>query len=155
MMHAAPTTSAPWRRASSIAALERAAGCQQIVQDYHPVAGREGIGLHLDRVGPVFESVFIGNRRARQLAALAQHDETDAELERERGRHQEAAQFDSEQLVGCKRRDDSGEPVDRLAPGRGMGQQRGDVIEQDAWFGKIGYLADVFPEIHTRCFPSL
>ena len=57
--------------------LHRPAGRQQVVEHHDPLTGRDRVGLDLDRVGAVFERVFVADRRARQLVLLAYHRESE------------------------------------------------------------------------------
>ena len=41
--------------------------------------------------------------------------------------------------------------VDGVLEGVGVGQQRRDVLEQDARLGKIGNVADILRKVHCRC----
>ena len=126
-----------------------AAGGQQVVQQHHALAGLHRIGLHLDPVGAVFQRVVQPDGRARQLARLAQHDEAEAEFQRQRRGDQEAAALDAGQHVGLVRADDVGQARHRRAPGRAVPQQGGDVVEQDARLREIRDAADMVAEVEV------
>jgi hypothetical protein len=107
----------------------RAAGRQQVVDDHHALSRLDRVRLDFDAVVSVFQPVFEADRLARQLAALAQHDEAATKLERERRRHQETARFKTRQQVGLIGPHRLRHPPHRHLPGIGVPQQRRNVVK--------------------------
>ena len=99
MMQAAAVTSPPTRRHSRIAAASVPPVASRSSSTIDALSRRDRVGLDLDRVAAVFEIVGVGDGRARQLAALAHHDEAAAEAERERRGDEEAARFDADEQI--------------------------------------------------------
>src|SRR5690606_4320607 len=85
------------------------AGGNQIVDQDHPVAGADTVAMHLHLVDATFEAVGDAYRLVRQLALLADGNETGGELMCDGAAENEAARLDA------------GDPVD-LAAGIGMHQ---------------------------------
>ena len=127
----------------------RATGGEQIVHHHHALSRLHGIGLHLDAIGSVFQGIVQPHRLARQLAALAEHDEAAAQLERERRGDQEAAAFDPGEQVGLVCAHRLCHATHRHLPGIGVPQQGGDVVEQDPRLGEIRDAPDVVLEVHA------
>ena len=63
------------------------------------LAGRDGVGVDLDRVGAVFEVVLLGHRGAGKLARLADRDEADTERVGHGGTKDEPSSFDADDGV--------------------------------------------------------
>ena len=57
-------------------AVDRAAGREQVVDDQDLLTRRDRVAVDLERVRAVFERIFDGDRLGRQLAQLADGDET-------------------------------------------------------------------------------
>ena len=125
-----------------------AAGRQQVVEDDHPLARLEGVGLDLDSVGAVFQIVGVTHGLARQLALLADHHESQAELQGEGCGHQKSPRLDADQDIGLVGRDGLGQALDRGLPALRMYQQGRNVVEQDARLGKVRNGAYVLAEVH-------
>jgi hypothetical protein len=85
----------------------------------------------------------VADDLARQLAALPDHDEAAAQQIGERGRDQEAAALDPDQLVRLVGLDRGFEAIDGLAPGLGVNEQGGDVVEENPRLGEIRHMADM------------
>ena len=88
-------------------------------------------------------------RAAGQLAALPHHHEPAAHRQRERRGDEEAARFDAREEVGPVRPHPLGERLDAGAPRARVGEQRGDVAEQDPRFREVRHVADEALEVHV------
>ena len=100
----------------------------------------------------------MGHRRAGKLAVLAHHQEPVAQVQGQRRGHKEAPRFDAGQKVRLMGFDQGGQPLDGMPPSLRVGEQRRDVVEQDAGRREIGYLADVILKLdrgHVQSFASL
>ena len=126
--------------------VHRPAGRQQVVEHDDALTLRNRIGLDLDRVGAVFERVFVADRGARQLVLLAHHGEAEPEPVGERRGDQEAARFDADQPVRFVARDRFRQRIHRRPPGARVLQQGGDVVKQDAGLREVRDLADMVLE---------
>lgn len=138
------------------AGCECASGCKQIVHHHDAVSRTDRIGLYLDSVHPILERVVVRDNGAWQLAALAEHDEAAAELQRERGCNEEAPRLDACEKRGTVRPDHLGQTLHRELPCLRIPQQGRDVAKQDARLWKVRYGADVSLEIHAGgCIPPI
>ena len=90
------------------------AGCEHVVEHDDPGAGRYGVAVNVETVGPVLERVGRLEGLARQLSGLAGGDETRAELVGERGSEDESASFCAEDEIRLSRARPVGELPDRL-----------------------------------------
>ena len=112
----------------------RSPGCDRVLAD-------------LERVGAVFEVVGVADHGAGQLADFADHGKAEAQAQRQGGGEEKAARLDRRQPVGLEGRDALGHLLDRRPPEVRVGQERRDVVEQDAGLGKIGNAPDVPVEV--------
>jgi hypothetical protein len=119
-----------------------ASGGQDVVDDKDILAGLNGVGVHFEGVGSVFQGVFDGMDGVGKLLWLANGDETSSEGMRHGGREEVAARFDADHDV------DGGvaivilERVDGLAEAGFVFEQGGDVVEIDAGLGPVLDLSD-------------
>jgi hypothetical protein len=84
----------------------------------------------------------------RELAFFAGHGETEAETGRQRRLHQEPPGFNAGQNVGLVLANHFRQSIQCHLPGVGMGQQGGNVVKKNTWFGEIGNRTDVVFEVH-------
>ena len=125
MMKQAATTSAPiWRR-SLTARDRRAAGGDEVVDQDHPLALADGVGVDLHLVDAVFERIGDAHRLVRQLALLADRHEAGRELVRDRAAEDEAARLDARDLVDLA----AGIGMDELVDGAAEGAR----VARAAW----------------------
>ena len=94
--------------------LRRASGRDQVVDEQHAFATRDRVAVHLEAVGPVLELVVLADVLGRELARLADRDEADAKLARERRADDEAARLDPRDLVDAPAAIRSGETLEDL-----------------------------------------
>jgi hypothetical protein len=95
----------------------------------------------------------------RQLARLAHRHEARVEEVRDRRRGDEAPGLDAQDPVDVAVPEGIGEAVDRGAEGRGVGEERRDVLEDDPGLREVGDVADQLgerrPTVAQRRFPFL
>ena len=105
------------------------------------------IAVDLELVGAVLELVLLSHDRPRQLAGLANRDETRTDAVGDRGPEDEPAGFDPDDSVDG----DAGEPVDHGADGFGerlrITQQRRDVTEDHP----LGRVVRDFSNVRAKC----
>ena len=111
--------------------LRRSARREHVVQDDHPCALLERIGVDLERVAAVLELVGRTDLLPGELAGLAGRHEAAAELVRERAAEDEAARLRAEDHVRPTRP----RPVSEVPDGRverlAVADQRHQVLEHD------------------------
>jgi MFS family permease len=115
----------------------RAAGRDQIVDQQHLVRIGQHIGMDLDRVDAIFERVVLPDRRAGQLAALADRHEADAHLDGDAGAEDEAPRLDAGHMRDAEAAMRLGQPPDALLEPLRMLDQRRDVAKQDPRLGIV------------------
>ena len=120
----------------------RAAGGEHIVEHKDMLAGRDGVGVDLDRVGAVFEVVLLGHRGAGKLARLADRNEADVKRVGHGGTEDEASSFDADDGVDSGVTPRIGERLDgRCEPVR-VSEQGRDVLKDDPRLRNVGDVAD-------------
>lgn len=98
--------------------------------------------MHFGRRGSVFELVFGRFAASRKFSFFTDGHKADAHRVGDGRPEQEAARIDADDFVrlqfpaGCEER------IDGHPESRPIGQDRGDVFEDDARFWKIGHVAD-------------
>nr|ABZ09800.1 hypothetical protein ALOHA_HF4000APKG8K5ctg1g12 [uncultured marine microorganism HF4000_APKG8K5] len=130
-----------------------APGGQKVVKDNDFLPGFDTVGLHLDGAGPVFEVIGIGNDLPGKLPLFAHHDETAAQFKRQRRGHEKATGFDPGQDIGAVLPHRGRHPPHGYPPSVRMGEQGGNVVEQNSRLGKIGNRADMVFQVHMREIP--
>ena len=145
-----PMTSEPRALGQLGRRLRGAAGRQDVVDDEHTLALAEGVGVHLEAVLAVLETVVHALGAARQLPRLARGHDADVQLPRQSAAEEKAARLDSEDLLRPLFAEGCGHRVDGCGEGLGRGQQRRDVPEQNALRRKIGDVADEGAQIGHR-----
>ena len=119
-----------------------AAGGEDIIDDEDVLARLDGIGVHFEAVGAIFEVVIDAADDVGQLFGFANRDESGAES-MGHGRSKEiAAGFDADHDVDGFPAIVLLQGVDRLSESVLVFEQGGDVVELDSWLGKVGDLAD-------------
>jgi hypothetical protein len=120
----------------------RAASGDQIVDQYHALAFDQRVGMHLDLVFAILQHVRDADALVRQLALLADRNETGRHLMRHRAAEDEAARLDAGDLVDLHAGPRLHQFVDGAAEGARVAEQRGDVAEHDAGLRVIRDRAD-------------
>src|SRR5215204_4536794 len=123
-----------------------AAGGEHVVDDQDPLAGDHGVGVQLQGGGAVLERVLLGLDLVGQLAGLADGEEAGPEVVGHRGGQDEAAGLDADDLVDVAPAEVDHRLVDHRGEGDLVGQQRGDVLEDDPRLGEVGHVADEGPQ---------
>ena len=124
-----------------------AAGGEQVVDDQHALARLDGILVDLQAIGAIFQLVAHAHAFGGKLLRLAHGHESRAQGISQRRRENEAARFDAQHLIDGSVLIMRLQPVDHAAESVFVLQQRGDVVEENARFGKVGHFADEFLEI--------
>ncbi len=97
--------------------------------------------MHFDAVAAVFQRVFLAQHLTRQLARLAHRHEAHAQFQRHGGTEDEATRFDADHRVQLLVAPTVGHRGDGTAEVLAMGEQRHDVLEEDAGLGEVGDVA--------------
>src|SRR5581483_5530276 len=120
----------------------RATRRQQVIDQKDTAAGFEGVDVHSHRGGAVFQSVILFVSLIGQLAFLSHGNEPGLELVRRRGGKDKAARVDAHHRVDVARFECGSEQVDGARKEPGIGQQRRNILKENAGFWKIGDRAD-------------
>src|SRR5215218_10557532 len=123
-----------------------AAGGQHVVDDQDPLAGDDRVGVQLQGGGAVLERVLLGLDLVGQLARLADGHEAGPEVVGDRRGQDEPAGLDADHLVDVAAAEVDHRLVDDRGEGDLVGQQRGDVLEDDPRLGEVGDVADAVPD---------
>src|SRR5512132_3745290 len=123
-----------------------AAGGEHVVDDQDPLAGHDGVGVQLQGGGAVLERVLLGLDLVGQLAGLADGDEAGAEVVGDRRGQDEPAGLDADHLVDVAAAEVDDRLVDHRREADLVGQQRGDVLEDDPRLWEVGHVADEGPQ---------
>src|SRR5215218_669941 len=123
-----------------------AAGGEHVVDDQHPLAGDDRVGVELKGGGAVLQRVLLGLHLVGQLAGLADGHEAGAEVVGDRRGEDEAARLDADHLVDVAAAEVHHRLVDHRGEGDLVGEQRGDVLEHDALLWEVRHVADQGPQ---------
>src|SRR5215211_274135 len=123
-----------------------AAGGEHVVDDQDPLAGHHGVGVQLQGGRAVLERVLLGLDLVGQLAGLADGDEAGPEVVGDRRGQDEPAGLDTDHLVDVAAAEVDDRLVDHRREADLVGQQRGDVLEDDPRLGEVGHVADEGPQ---------
>src|SRR5438094_574267 len=121
----------------------RTTGGEEIVDGQHALAGFDRILVDRERVASVLELVFDLDGLARELAELAHGNETGVELMRESPTENEATRLDSDDDVDALFPVPLHEGVDDVTERRAVLQERGDVLEENAFGREVLDVADL------------
>src|SRR5262245_20463698 len=124
-----------------------AAGGQEVVDREHPLAWLDRVLVHGQRVAPVLELARDGARPGRSLAQLADLHDARPQLMRDGAAEDEAARLHADHHVAPLVLIVAGQRVDGEPPRRAVLEQRGDVLEEDAFGREILDVTDLGPEI--------
>jgi hypothetical protein len=122
--------------------LHGAAGGEEVVDEDDALAGLDGVHVDLQGVGAVLEVVGDAGDGGGELARLAHGDEAGVEAVGEGGSEDEAAGLNAEDEVDVFFDVIRGERIDEFGEAGLIFEKRGDVIEEDAGLGEVGYGAD-------------
>jgi GNAT superfamily N-acetyltransferase len=126
----------------------RAAGRQEVIHEQHAGAGSHAVDMDLQLGAAVLQVVLKGMRAVRELARFAERDERPFQQQSQRSRKQEPPGFGSRHRIDLLALVMFLHALDRLAKGFRLSQERGNVLEKDARFGKIRDIANVLREVH-------
>jgi hypothetical protein len=129
-----PATLAPLFSTSSAVATAVPAGGDEVVDNQNTVIRRESVLVDLELIRAVLECVGLRIDLARKLAGLSCRDKASIEPVGDRGAHEEAAGLSADDLRDALVDEVIGDIVDGCSHALGIGEQRGDVLEDDAWF---------------------
>src|SRR5215813_6450265 len=127
--------------------------CQQIVHREHVLASPNGVLVNGQDIPSVLELVLLLDHRAWQLALLSDGHETGAQLLGQRAAEDESAGLDTDHDIHLGRAISGGEMVDHRTPRLAILEERGDVLEEDAFGWEILDIADLCGErgyVHDR-----
>src|SRR5438128_3439513 len=128
----------------------RSAGREQVVHDKHPLAHRNRVPVHRQRVGAILQIILDLEDVGRQLAGSPDRHEAGVELKRQRSAQDKPARLDADDLGHVAVPVERGEVSDDAAERPAVLEQRRDVIEQDPGFGEIRNLTNELFVIHKR-----
>src|SRR5213079_1712227 len=100
------------------------------------------VPMDLERSRPVFERVLLSHRLRRKLAGLADRDDAGAEVVRNRSGQDETAGLDPDDLVDVPAAEVHDDQVDDRRIRDRIGEDRRDVLEDDARLGEVRDVAD-------------
>src|SRR5438445_554532 len=127
-----------------------ATGCQQIIDNQHPLPFSHRVGVDLERVGAIFKRIRLPHGRERQLAGLSDRSEARADSIRDRRAENEPAALDADDDVDPLILKWERKAVDGRAESCRLLQQRRDVVEQDSSLRKIWYVTNLcFEMVHV------
>src|SRR2546428_11245707 len=120
----------------------RAAGCEQVVHGEHALPGLDRILVDRERVAAILELVLHLDGLARELAELANGNESRVQLMGERAADDEASRLDSDHHVDSLVLVPAYERVDDVPKRRTVLQERGDVLKEDSLGREVLDVAD-------------
>src|SRR6185312_1056242 len=120
---------------------------EQIIDDDYSLSAADCIFVHLERVAAVFELICDLCGLRWQLLRLTNRHESGVEAVGERGTENEASRLDSQNEINIFLHVVCGERIDQSGKADLVFEQRGDVVKEDSWFGKIGNFANQLLEM--------
>jgi len=115
------------------------AGGQEVVDEDHALAWLDCVRVNLECVRTVFEIVCDTGYSRGKFAGLADGNKPGVEPIGEGRAEDESAGLDAEDEVDALLEIVSGKGVDHFGEAGLVFKQRGDVVEEDAGLGKVGY----------------
>lgn len=119
-----------------------ATGGEEVIDEEDLFAGEDGVLVDFDLGFAVFEGVGEAAGAPGEFAAFADGDEAGVEAVGDGGGEDEAAGVDADDFVDFRGAGGFAEEADGFAEEVGVGEDGGDVAEEDAGFGEIGDIAD-------------
>src|SRR5580693_5303925 len=127
-----------------------AAGGEHIVDDQHMLTAPDGVDMHFQRVGSVFELVLDPLDRGGKFFGFADRYESGVQRVGDSGRENKSARFDAHHFVDSPPRKLRSQRVNQQVQSLRVLEQGGDVVKQDTGLGKIRYFPDErFQMIHV------
>jgi hypothetical protein len=120
-------------------------GCDNVIDNDNLLARLDGVGLHLEKVLAVLLLVALGFTRTGQLALLANRDKASAKSQGQAGAEKEASSLQSNDNIGllvtvCFEDVQFEATEEGFVQGR-IGEDRKDILEENARRGEVGELA--------------
>jgi len=126
-----------------------AAGGEQVVYEDDALAGCDGVEVNLKGIGTVLKVISDAGHGSGELARLAHGHKAGVEAVGQGGSEDEAAGLDAKDQVNVVRDIVRRQGVNELGEASLVLEQGGDVVEQDAGLGEVGYGADqLFQGLH-------
>ena len=125
----------------------RAASGEEVIDDEDSIGRSEGIDVHVERVGAVFEVISKRLSFIRQLAGFSDGNERGIQGECQRCGEDESASLGSDDHSDATIAKLCGELIGHLLKGGWVRKQRRNVTKHDSRFGKVGDIANVVLEI--------
>lgn len=115
---------------------------EEVVDNDHPSAGLEGVGVHFQRCGSVFQIVVGRNRMGRKFAFFSDENDASAQGVGKSAPENKSSGVYGHDGVGFLGTEGVGHQVNKIPESAGVGANRGDVLENDAGFGEIRHVAN-------------
>src|SRR6266545_7469632 len=128
----------------------RSASREQVVVDEDSLPRRDRVGVELQCVEAVLERVLDAHGPPGELARLAGRDEATVETVGERRPEDEPSGLGPEDQIGLARLGELRELLHRLVQPVGIGEQRHDVLEDDAALREVRDIPDLGGQVHRR-----
>lgn len=119
-----------------------ASGGHEVVDEEDALADAESIGMYFESVRAVFECVVDAVDGAWEFAGFSDGDETGRESLGDGDAEDEAAAFGTDDEVDSLASVWVGHEFDGECERSGIGEQRREVLEDDAGLGEVGHVAD-------------
>ncbi len=111
---------------------------------------RDRVRVQLQRVEAVFECVLCADRSPGKLPGLARGHEAAAEPVGEGGAEDEPPRLGAQHDVGLPRLRELRQPLHRLVQSLIVGQERHDVLEDDAALGEVRDVPDLRGQVDSH-----
>ena len=105
--------------------------------------------MDLDRIDPIFERIILADHSMRQLALLADGDETASQHMRDGSPKDETTCFDTGDIVDVALEEGPRQFIDGGAKGMEIGKEGGDVAEENALLRIIRNGPDISLDVET------
>ena len=119
-----------------------APGGEEVIDEDDAFAGAEGVDVHFANIFAVFEAVGDAVAGEGKFSRFADGDEADTEFVGDDGAEEETSGVDGDDFINLERLDAFEEGIDGEFEEGWVGENRGDVFEENSWFGEIGDIAD-------------
>ena len=115
---------------------------EEVIDDKHPFAHANGIPMDCQRVGPVFETVFDFEAVRRQFSRFPDRHEPRIQALSQDAGVNEPPRFNAHHLGHALPSIIGDQIVGDRREGLAIFEQGRDVVEENAWLGKVGNFAD-------------
>src|SRR5260221_3026203 len=121
---------------------------EQVVDDQHFLPRRQSIDMDLQTIGSILQRILLTRGLPGKLARLARRHESGRQAHRDRRGEDVAARFDPEHLGDAPPLKPLRQPLQRHPEGLAILEERGDVLEDDSFFGEVRNIADEASQVH-------